>query len=499
MDEESAVLGLSGLRETQLKLDADHSKMCKIGTRGPMYHLVKGNIKQLVDQALLSEQGYIPQPSPHPSAGPSPPPVPPRMHSNSSQPYSPPGRPNQPSSKIAGSMFTALDNDPRSIRSAELMNKWKWEEARDVEYELFQDYLRTLGGDNLKTLSSGYNLAVIELEADYLSKATEWCQWTSENAKNVLGPKHPLSMKAESLMGEILTQYGRCDEAESICANVLARQQMNIGEDHLNTLETRRRIGLAYTGLARRENAVTIGRNLVDSYKSLLGENHILVFVAALDTLDWIMANPVGDYVTSYLPRDVQEAVDLLPQVHKEVQEGLGPSHPLTIRALLLVGRGLLRSQQMVQASETFRRALAMSEEVLGPDQPLTMAIVSNIGLMYTFQALQITLGGTSGRSEALPWLERYLGWLERRRGINNTETRCILKILGDLHMGAKEYEPAQRYYERAMSAYGSTDPKATQQISTNLQLCRMNTSFLTGRTGGRSGLSGLLSSLQRY
>lgn len=62
VDEQSAVLGLPGPRETRLKLDTDHSGMCKIGYKGPMYKLVKGNIKKLVNQALVTLQGFIPPP-----------------------------------------------------------------------------------------------------------------------------------------------------------------------------------------------------------------------------------------------------------------------------------------------------------------------------------------------------------------------------------------------------------------------------------------------------
>ncbi|KAJ5651781.1 hypothetical protein N7507_009207 [Penicillium longicatenatum] len=498
VDEESAVLGLSGLRETQLKLDADHSQMCKVAARGPMYKLIKGNIKQLVDQAMLADQGFIPQPqaTPHPTAGRSPPPVPPRMHSNSSTPYAPPGRPSESAQRIAGTIFVATDRDPRSIRSAELKNAAKWEEARKIDYEIFQEHLRTLGADHVSTLTVGYQLAEVEFEGIYFPKAMEWGQWVSENAQRVLGTRHALSMKTESLMAEIICAKGRYQEAESMCANVLARQQMTIGEDHFDTIQTRRRLGLAYNGLKRRENALMTAEKIAETYKRLLGENHIKVFAAILDTLEWVLFNhSETTYVTIHLQPDVRQAVDMLPNVHEELKAALGQSHPLTVRALSLVGRGLTRAQQTVEASETLRRALALSEEAFGPDHPLTMEIVSNIGLMYMFQEPHYMIGANT-KTEGLPWLTRYLNWLERRSGIDNPETQTVLEMLGNLHMQAGEYAPAQKYYERCLAAYGGTNPTVTQRISTNLQLCRANTMF-TNR--GSGGIGGFLSSLQRY
>jgi tetratricopeptide (TPR) repeat protein len=498
VDEESAVLGLSGLRETQLKLDADHSQMCKVGSRGPMYRLIKGNIKQLVDQALLSEHGFIPQHVPQ-SAGPSPPPIPPRIHSNSSTPYQTQGRLPPASQRVTGVMFTASDNDPRSIRSAELKNLARWDEARTVEYEVFQEHLRTLGPDHFSTLSVAYNLALIELETHYLAKAHEWCQWVSDNVQRVFGGKHPLAMKTESLIAEVLCQQGKHQEAESVCANVLARQQINIGEDHLDTCDTRRRLAGAYHSLGRRENAVMAAEKLTETLKRLLGETHIRVFASALDTLEYIISNQSGDRNTLIVMRfqpDVQQAVEMLGQIYDELRLALGPGHPYSIRALCLYGRGQSFMQQGMEASETLRRALASAEETLGPDHPLTMDIVGNIGVMYAVQGGMQVAFGNNRVAEAFPWLIRYLNWVEHRRGKENPEAQASLELLANLHFNAKEYEPAQKYFERLVIAYRG-NPTALERINNQLQLCRANT-MLTRQSLG-SGLGGFLSSLQRY
>ncbi|KAJ5887046.1 uncharacterized protein N7473_009720 [Penicillium subrubescens] len=501
VDEESAVLGLSGLRETQLKLDADHSQMCKVGSRGPMYRLIKGNIKQLVDQALLSEQGFIPQPSPQPSMGYNAPPLPPRMHSNSSAPYAPPapGRAPQPAQRISGAMFAPLDNDPRSIRAAELKNRANWDEARNVEYEIFQEHLRTLGADHASTLAVGYDLAEIELEASYLEKASEWCHWVTDNSRRVFGNSHTLPMRSESLMAEILCQKGKYQEAESICANVLARQQMSIGEDHLDTLDTRRRLGMAYNALNRRESAIITAEKLTDSLKRLLGDNHVRVFWALLDALEYLIYNH-GDeraaLVRAFEP-EVQQAFELLPQVYEELRAGLGDKHPVTIRALSLHGRGLTRAHQIMEASETLRRALAVSEDALGPEHPLTIDIVGSIAMMYTLQGALHTTGNPP--SEAIPWMARYLKWVEQRRGLDNPETQTSLEMLGNLHLIAEEYEVAQRYFERALAACRGAQATATQErLSTQLRLCQAHTMFTTRRSPG-SGLGGFFSQLQRF
>ncbi|KAJ5106099.1 hypothetical protein NUU61_003446 [Penicillium alfredii] len=108
-----------------------------------------------------------------------------------------------------------------------------------------------------------------------------------------------------------------------------------------------------------------------------------------------------------------------------------------------------------MDASETLRRALASAEEALGPDYPLTMGILGNIGMIY---ALQNNLDRSVPRgiqaSEAFPWLTRYLTWVEHRKGKENLETQATLEMLGHMHFVAQEYEPAQKYFERHLSSY---------------------------------------------
>ena len=52
VDRQSAVLNLGGFRERREALNADHSAMCKIGNKGPMYDGIVGKIRDLVDEAL---------------------------------------------------------------------------------------------------------------------------------------------------------------------------------------------------------------------------------------------------------------------------------------------------------------------------------------------------------------------------------------------------------------------------------------------------------------
>lgn len=498
VDEESAVLGLPGQRETRLKLDADHSQMCKVGTRGPMYKLIKGNIKQIADQVLVAEQGYIPQPSP----ASRPPPVPPRMHLNSSASY-PPSRSPVPVQRVTGTLFAPLDNDPRTIQAAEHKNKWQWDKARDLEYAIFQEHLRTLGPDHHSTLQVGYNLAEIDLRSECLSKATEWCEWVSNNSARVFDRRHPLAMRAESLMGEILCHQGKNQEGESVCANILARQQMTIGEDNLDTLETRRRLAVAYVCLGRKEEAVSVAEKRTTSLQRLLGENHIQVFASVLCTAELVVSNYMQNDATRLAARfdpKTEETSKGVAKFSRELHNILGPRHPLTIWGLRILGASQMNaSNSITEPSETLRRALTNAEEYLGHDHPETLNIVALLGTMYAMQgSLGLAAYSNNGSNAelAIPWLQRYLDWAEPRLGSGNPDVHASLSVLGTMYMSKQQYSEAQRYFERLVTACEESNTQLPQNVLNMIEICRLNTRYL--QPSRSSGLHGLLKSFQR-
>jgi tetratricopeptide (TPR) repeat protein len=506
VDEESAVLGLPGNRETRLKLDADHSQMCKVGSRGPMYKLIKGNIKQIVDQVLVAEQGYIPQPSPSPHPAP---PLPPRMHTNSSSPY-PSATPQTTTQRIVGTMYAAIDSDPRSIQAAEHKNAGRWDQARNLEYAIFQEHLRTLGPDHSSTIEVGYHLAEIDLEAAYLAKATEWCKWVSDQSQRTLGPRHRQTLRAESLMGDILCTRGRYQESESVCANVLARQQMSIGDDDLDTLETRGRLSTAYSNLGQEQTALKIAEKRHEALSRLLGPQHIRVLASALDTVEVLITSRTQDsdkLLQSRFNGEFANTAAQTGQLAREVNDLLGPRHPLSLRALRLQGILQVFQQDTTAASETLRRALATAEETFGPDHTESMGLVASIGVMYTlhvdgvnYMAL-VMPGSNDNRLEmAGPWLTRYLSWAEARKGKDCADVQSMLDLLAQMHFARQQYPEAYKYYERLVESYQAAGMVVPELVRTNLQTCRTHTMLLTQYSGQGSGsaIEGILSSFAK-
>ncbi|KAI9767029.1 MAG: hypothetical protein M1840_005988 [Geoglossum simile] len=491
VDEQSAVLGLPGTRETRLKLDADHSAMCKIGTKGPMYKLVKGNIKRLADQALVALQGYVPPP---PAAPPTPLPKPPSFHPNGQT-----SRPPESAQGVVGTMYNPTGQDPRSIAVVEHMNMGHWQQARQLEHQIFEEQQRILGVDHLTTLSTGYNISFAELQLGFLDNAASWSGWVSSSCQRIaaLGPKHPLFMKAESLNGEILRQKGQPQDAETVIGNVLARQQNYLGDDHLDTLETQRSLAFAVNSSGRKNDALARLQKRTAALARLLGANHIHVFASTLDLVEVMLpsriANPIA---TSTFSNEVLQASVNMTSVSEELRTNLGPQHPLAIRAQRICAAIKHLEGNSVDASDMLHRALSFAEDTLGPDHPETIAIVVEIAYLY-IKPVGFSRRGRDS-AEARPWLIRYLKWVEARKGNNHPETRTMLCFLGTSYMAANDYAEAEVYFERLSTAYRGVNSKEAQEANQMLGLCQMNTR-LTKQRAAKNGmdLSSFLSGLR--
>jgi tetratricopeptide (TPR) repeat protein len=473
VEEESAVLGLTGLRETQLVLDADHKGICKIGSRGHMYNMVKGNIRSLVDQALVTSQGYVPPPTMHPT----PPSVPPRFPSNRSS-SNPGAQADDPTRKVTGVMYPATGQDQRALRLAEHKNMGRWDQVKLLEQQIFQEHQRTLGPEHLTTLMAGHDLAVTELELGYVQDADKWCKWVSSTSQSTLGPDHRLSMQAESLGGEILLEKCQYQEAEASCANVFAHQQDNLGDDHLDTLETQRRLAHACNGLDRRQDALTRLQRRSETLSRLLGEDHIQVYASALDLVQ-IKISPsakgaAGHTVMTRFNSEFQQASKIMPPIYQDLRGSLGAKHPLTIRALRICGTIKILEGQNTEALDTLRRALSNAEAALGRDSPETMLIVVEISRIYCQQDGGFGFPGTPS-AEARPWLQRYADWGCIRRGLNDPEVRTVLNMLGMSWMAGKNYAEAEKCYEQLSIGYQGENSEEAQKANNMLQACKGN------------------------
>ena len=490
---------MPGDRENVVKLNADHRGVCKFGesqTDQDNFKYVRANIRDIYKKALqksaptpiaavpvwdtgqprgqdltafspphLPAVGFTtPQPPPPPSGGLSPTPGPP-----------------QP---ITGVMYSPTDTDPRSRQAADAKNAGRWEQARQLEQQLFDEYQRTLGVANLTTLTAAYAYTQTTFSLGYLEAASRWADWVNGTGSNALGPKHPLVLKANRIRGEILAIRGRHQHAEDILAVTFMEQQDSLGSDHADTLDTERALSRASVYAGSVENAETTLRHRLETMTRCLGENHIKVASA---TVDLVLAGlkVSSDWMNAFRP--VAHSTTTIDNVHARLKASVGPHNQVTIRALRAYAHIRLLQEETTSASDMLRRALSDAEAVLGRDHPDTIEIVSVLVLLHSRQDLR---AGRIVSPAARAWCERCAAWLEQRVGLDVPETRTALNFLGMSYMRETNYVEAEKYFERLVRSYQGADSKEARQANSYYQACRINTSLqrqVVGEIGGQS------------
>jgi Tfp pilus assembly protein PilF len=124
-------------------------------------------------------------------------------------------------------------------------------------------------------------------------------------------------------------------------------------------------------------------------------------------------------------------------------EQVLGPEHPDTATSLNNLGALLQAQGSLGGARRYYERALAIREQVLGPEHPDTAQSLNNLGVLLQEQG---DLGG------ARRYYERALAIWEWVLGPEHPDTAQSLNNLGALLQEQGDLDGARRYYERALA-----------------------------------------------
>src|SRR6266566_3030647 len=121
---------------------------------------------------------------------------------------------------------------------------------------------------------------------------------------------------------------------------------------------------------------------------------------------------------------------------------------PKAARLLNQTGYYLDEHAQYEQAKPLYERALAIREQVLGPNHPDTATSLNNLAALYDSQG---------NYEQAKPLYEHALAITERVLGPNHPDTASSLNNLAFLYQSQGNYEQAKSLYERALAIMEKT------------------------------------------
>jgi tetratricopeptide (TPR) repeat protein len=156
--------------------------------------------------------------------------------------------------------------------------------------------------------------------------------------------------------------------------------------------------------------------------------------------------NDVGAYLRDGASRS--EAEPLLRRALAVREQVLGPEHPDVATSLDNLAQLYGATGRPAEAEPLYRRALAVRERALGPEHPRFAESLGCLGLFYL---------GTGRRAEAEPLIERALATYERTLGPGHPDLAYLLSHWAWLYHKPGRHAEAEPLYRRALAVAEQT------------------------------------------
>jgi tetratricopeptide (TPR) repeat protein/transcriptional regulator with XRE-family HTH domain len=143
-------------------------------------------------------------------------------------------------------------------------------------------------------------------------------------------------------------------------------------------------------------------------------------------------------------------------------EQVLGPEHPDVAESLNRLGMLARVREDYSQAEELYRRTLAIREKVLGPEHPAVAESFNNLGVLYRNQGKY---------EQAEPFLQRALKIHQQSSGHEHTQTLLAIFNLGKLYTEQRKYKQAEERLQQALAGFERVLKPGHPLIAKNLSL----------------------------
>ena len=290
---------------------------------------------------------------------------------------------------------------------------------------------KALGKNDLETLSSLANLALVFWRQGKNVKAEEIYRQVLNNYEEMLGNEHLDTLMIVNDMGLVLRGQGKLEVAKEMYRRALSAYEKILGKVHPNTLTSLNNLGLVLQDQSKYEEAETLHRRALGAREKILGKEHPDT-LTSLSNLGLVLT-----YQYKY-----KEAEELHRRALGAREEILGKEHPNTLTSLNNLGLVLQDQSKYEEAETLHRRALGAREKILGKEHPDTLTSLSNLGLVLTYQYKY---------KEAEELHRRALGAREEILGKEHPDTLTSLINLGSILQLQDRFEEAAIIFQRAL------------------------------------------------
>ena len=251
-------------------------------------------------------------------------------------------------------------------------------------------------------------------------------------------------------VGDTYVEIGMYAHAMPQVAAALEMRLQELGEQHLDTLDSRQRMGALLWSMGRFPEAERCYLEALDGLRDAVGPRHP-------DTLRCLTG--YGNTLLSLGRHD--EAESSVRSALEGRRETLGEHHAETLDSLAALGNVLLTRGRLADAEPYFRESLEGRRRALGPDHPDTVAAINSMGVL---------LRELDRLEESAEHFRAALDAERRVHGDNHPNTITALMNLGAVHRLRGAYDEAESYLRQAVTdgrrVLGSEHPVTLSALS---------------------------------
>ena len=330
---------------------------------------------------------------------------------------------------------------------------------------------RQLGAEDLQTLSTRIELAsLLGAPMGRLDEADAALEGVVDTAARAYGETAGVTLRARLAQAGLDFESGRY--ADSIAVAELVERQA--APDSPEWVGSQGWLAKALDASGETARAIEISRGLMEWHLETLGREHPSTW-SALDVHAMTLRNQSR----------MDEASEVVEELHALYEEYLGPRHPLTLDAKSEVGLALMHHGDLARATALVEEVLEICDSEFEAGHPTRLLALGRLATLYRVQgrvaeaeplnwelferhnemlgaehastlrsmkALAVVLGEAGQREEAEGIYLEALAIGRRTVGAAHADTLSTLHLLGRFYMREARYAEAEPYLREAVT-----------------------------------------------
>ena len=245
-----------------------------------------------------------------------------------------------------------------------------------------------------------------------------------ETRRNVLGEKHPDTLRSMGSVAGLLYRLGNYEKSERMHRETLALREIELGKEHSDTLRSMNSLGLVLADQGKYGEAESIHRHTLILREKVLGKKHL----STLESMNNLAS------VLSYQEKD-EEAECIFGETLALLRTILGKEDPYTLISMNNLALLLDKRRKWDEAERLYRETLALRETILGKEHPDTLSSMQNLAAMLAHQ---------ERFEEAEPIFRETLMLREMILGKDHPDTLWSMNSLAEMLADQERFEEAE-------------------------------------------------------